>query len=377
MQICGQEVNIEDLKAKTAELQALMSDPEVLSAIESKVAEMNEKLNDFKPEIPEIPNLQEKLAELNAELSSSEFAAKLKQIKIDFGEAVDNLPEILNKVNSKLNEFLDELPTAEDLAKLTDGTLVGEALAKFSAAVAEAELKIQRKLATQGNPIISANTICREVPNIEVEIKQIDVQEIRTQIINGEPTQTTVTVQKEVKQKVELPPEPVIPKEVPVKSEPKPVQTNATIDTTSSSVKALISSQQSAIQEKRGQLTKRFFPPDGDWQTVKERSQTEFTTAQGNVRKASLAHVWWYQFEVLKVLGESDIEKRNRLYPAAFKLTLEEAQSLVPEGNRTDLYKEIKKLYETSQISIVVKFEDALKNHYRLRNAQGGLASEI
>ena len=44
MQICGQEVNIEDLKTKTVELQALMSDPEVLASIESKVAEMNEKL---------------------------------------------------------------------------------------------------------------------------------------------------------------------------------------------------------------------------------------------------------------------------------------------------------------------------------------------
>lgn len=357
MQICGKEVNLEEIKTAQAELEALMSDPTLLDDMEAKIAEMETKLNNFKPEIPRLPNLQQALSDLGSITDSSEFQSALKQIKSDFGNVVDNLNELINKVNPKINELLNELPDSATLLAVADGSLVGEALTKALADIAVAEARLAQKLAIGGFPTVDSTTICNEVPNIEVE----------TVTVAGVQTQ----------QKVELPEEPVIPKTIPVKSEPKPVQTNATIDTTRSSVKALLSSQKSAINEKRGQLTKRFFPPDGDWKTVKERSQTEFTTAQGNVRKAALAHVWWYQFEVLKVLGESDIEKRNRLYPAAFKLTLEEAQSLVPEGNRTDLYREIKRLYETSQISIIVKFEDALKNHYRLRNSKGGLASEI
>lgn len=369
MQICGQEVNIEDLKTKTAELQTLMSDPEVLSSMESKIAEMNEKLNSFKPEIPEVPSLQEALSELNAELSSPEFAAKLKKIKSDFGEAVDDLPEILNKVNPKLNEFLNTLPDSKDLSAVLDGSLTGEALTKATAAIAEAELKLQQKLAREGKPTVSANTVCAVCPNIEVETKTIEVKEIRTKIVRGIPIQETVTVQKEVKQKVELPAEPVIPKEVPVKSEPKPPMSNSAgvIDPVSTSRNALASAVKAAIDEKGTELTKRFIPPNGDWKALKESDPSAYQVAATKISKYRYAHLFWYQIEVLKVLGETDVTKRNRLQAgngrARWPVTLEEASNLIPEGERRDLYNIVKRYYDTAVISEIVSFEEGLKTN--------------
>lgn len=365
MQICGKSVDLEEIKTAQAELEALMSDPATLSQMEAKTAELTTKLNNFKPEIPALPNLQQALSDLGSKTNSTEMQAALKQLKQDFGTVVDNLDELIEKVNPKINELLNTLPDASTLVAVADGSLVGEALTNALQKIATAEAKLARQLAVGGLPTVDDTTICNEVPNIEV------------QTVTESVTVADVTTQVETKKKVELPAEPIVPKAVPVASTPKPVQTQVTIDTQRSSVKALMSSQKAAIRQKREELTKRFYPPNGDFRAVKERSETEFTTAQRNFRKHTLAHVWWYQFEVLKALGESDIEKRSRLYPASFRLSVEEAQSLVAESNRKDLYNSIKTLYETSQISLVVKFEDALANHYKLRNAQGGLATVI
>lgn len=362
MQICGQEVNIEDLKTKTAELQALMSDPEVLSSIESKVAEMNEKLNSFKPEIPEVPSLQEALSELNAELSSSQFAAKLKKIKSDFGEVVDDLPEILNKVNSKLNEFLDDLPDSKDLTAVLDGSLIGEALAKASAAIAEAELKLQQKLARQGKPTIDTTKICKDVPNIEVETKTIQVEEIRTRIIRGIPTQETVTVQKEVKQKVELPAEPVIPKTVPVKSEPKPVQKTSTVDPVIEADKHLLRVSAAGLK------------------AVRQIRLKEFQSDEKLYRQKTQAYVFFYYIEVAKQLGVAGTTNKEiqanaikRRMRAKWGLDVELAESLVPEEDRDYLYRITGTLYEgqptKSGVFIVdqVSYKQALANYARLQ----------
>jgi hypothetical protein len=364
MQICGQEVNIEDLKTKTAELAELMSDPEVLAAIEAKVAEANEKLADFKPEIPRLPNLQEALAELNEELSSEEFAQKISQIKQDFGEAVDNLDEILDKANAKLNEFLAELPTNEDLAKLTDGSLVGDALAELNAKLAEAELKLQKKIAIEGKPTIDLNTLCEEVPNIEVETKTIDVQEVRNKIINGEPVvdgatgapvKETVTVQKEVKQKVELPAEPVVPKEVPVKSEPKPVQTTRTVDPSLVAEKVLRRAGSAAVKEVRQDIQK----------IAKDRKEFRIITQ---------SYVHFYYIEVARTVGvagntnaEIQANAVKRKMRAKWGLATDLAETYVAEADRKRVFNIVKSLYESDAIAETVSFEEALANYARLR----------
>lgn len=351
MQICGQEVNIEALKTKASELETLMSDPEVLSAIESKVAEANAEINAFKPdEFPKLPNLQEALSELNAELSSEEFAEKIKGIKTDFGEAVEDLDEILEKVNPKINEFLAELPSASDLTALTDGTVVGDAFTKLSAKIALAEAKLAQKLSSQGTPTIDLNTVCDEVPNLEVETKTIDVQEIKTQIINGTPTQKTVTVQKQVKTKVELPKEPIIPKEVPVKSQPKPVQKTRTVDPTTEGRRILGKVQNPAIKSIREGLT-------GD---------------RNLIRQKTYAHVGFYYIERAKIMGITGSDKEiiakayeRGLKPFKIRLDQELLFSVIPEGDRKKLFNKIKALYNSESISTTVSFEDAVKTDSR------------
>lgn len=360
MQICGQEVNIETLKGKALELGALMEDPEVLAAIQAKVDEANAELEAFKPEIPEVPSLQDALAELNAELSSEEFANKLKAIKEDFGEAVENLDEILDKANSKINEFLAELPSSEDLAKLTDGTLVGEALAKFSAELALAEAKVRKKLAIEGKPTVDNATICKDVPNIEVKVKEIDVQEVRNKIINGTPVidgatgapvKETVTVKKQVKTRVDLPEEPKVPKEVPADPIEKPVQKAVTVDPTIAASKVFRRAQKDALNSIRAGLK-------GD-----------------NARQQLLAHLAWYYVEIAKVMGISGSDKeiiakaiKRKLQPFSIKLNEELMFSVIPTGDRKKVYNKAKELYELNSISTTVSWEDAVKANHRFRS---------
>lgn len=377
MQICGQEVNIETLKGKALELGALMEDPEVLSAIQAKVDEANAELAAFKPEIPEVPSLQDALAELNDKLSSEEFAEKLKKIKEDFGEAVEDLDEILDKANSKINEFLSELPSAEDLSKLTDGSLVGEALAKFSADLALAEAKVRKKLAIEGKPTVDSATICKDVPNLEVKIKEIDVQEVKQKIINGEPqvdgdgkpVTETVTVKKQVKTRVDLPEEPKVPKEVPADPVEKPVQKTVTRDP------ALIADRHLARvgsvmvkvlrEDKLLPLSKN---PDGSVRKQEYRQRTQ-------------AYVFFYYLEIAKQLGvagntTAEIQQNavKRKMKAKWGLTVELAEKWCPPKDRDYLYRAIGALYGSEPIDGVfivdqVSYKEALANYARLQPA--------
>lgn len=365
MQICGKEVNIEDLKKNASELEKLMNDPEVLSAIESKVAEANEKLAAFKPEIKETPNLQEALAKLNDKLSSSEFAAELKKIKKDFGEAVEDLPEILNKANSKINEFINELPSTEDLNKALDGSVTGDALVKLNAKIAEAELKLAEKLARQGKPTVNANTICDQVPNIEVETKTIDIKEIKSKIINGtpvidpvteKPVQEEVTVQKQIKQKVELPKEPVIPKEPPVKSEPKPVQKQITRDP---------NSKASLIYKKYGNKgIHKYRREDAIKKSDDRQEQRQFLFAQVVWYYINVARAWGAPFTDLTDKEVYDQMIRLNFKPKRLQQSFEEASTRIPEGERKLAFNYARNLYDGDLISETVSFEKALREFH-------------
>jgi hypothetical protein len=360
MQICGQEVNIETLKAKTLELGALMEDPEVLAAIQAKVDEAVAEFEALKPEIPEIPSLQDALAKLNEELSSEEFAAELKKIKEDFGEAVEDLDEILDKANSKINEFLAELPSSEDLAKLTDGSLVGEALAKFSADLALAEAKLRRDLEIKGLPTVDPAVVCKDVPNLEVKLKEIDVQEVKQKIINGEPqvdgdgkpVTEVVTVKKQVKTRVDLPEEPKVPKEVPADPVPKPVQREVTVDPTATATRVISKVQKPALNSIRAELT-------GDRQLQRQKT---------------FAHLAWYYVERAKIMGITGSDKeiiaeafRRKLTPFKIRLDEELMFSVIPEGDRKKLYNKVKELYEAETIATTVSWEDAVKADSRFR----------
>jgi predicted HAD superfamily Cof-like phosphohydrolase len=376
MQICGQEVNIETLKAKTLELGALMEDPDVLSAIQAKVDEANAELANFKPEIPEVPSLQDALAELNAELSSEEFAEKLKGIKEDFGEAVEDLDEILNKANSKLNEFLEELPSSEDLTKLTDGSLVGEALAKFSADLAIAEAKLRKKLAIEGKPTVDPDDVCKDVPNLEVKIKEIDVQEIKQKIINGEPqvdgegkpVTETVTVKKQVKTRVDLPEEPKVPKAVPVDPVPKPIQRQSLVDPASVADRHLARVGKVMVKVLREDTLRPLATnPDG-------------SVRQQEYRQRTYAYVFFYYIEIAKQLGvkgntTAEIQQNaiKRKMKAKWGVTAEVAEKWCPPKDRDLLYRQIGALYgsqplpDGTYIVDQVSYKEALANYARLQ----------
>jgi hypothetical protein len=345
MQICGQEVNIESLKGKALELGALMEDPEVLSAIQAKVAEANAELASFKPEIPEIPNLQDALSELNQQLSSAEVAAKIQKIKENFGEAVDDLDEIINKVNPKINEFLGALD--EGLQKL------GE------------------KLSIEGTPTIDTNTLCKDVPNIEVRVKEIDVQEVKQKIINGEPqvdsegkpVTETVTVKKEVKTRVNLPEEPKVPKEVPIPPEPKPVQITRTVDPKIKADSHLVRVSHAMVK------------------ALREDKLGEFKSDRQLYRQKTQAYVFFYYLEVAKQLGVKGSTNREiqanaikRRMRAKWGVDVELAETLVPKEDWDYLYRAIGFLYESQPlkgtnvyISDTVSYKEALGNYARLQ----------
>ena len=362
MQICGQEVNIEDLKQKTSELEKLMNDPAVLSSIEAKVAEANEKIAAFKPEIPEVPNIQEALSKLDDTLSSQEFAAQLKKIKQDFGGVVEDLPDILNKANSKINAFLDDLPSVDDLTKLTDGSVVGIDLLNLTAKVAQAELKLEEKLARVGRPTVDPTVICDQVPNIEVDTKTIDVQELQTKFvggapvldtITGDPVKELVTVQKVVKEKVQLPKEPVIPKEIPIKSLAKPLQKLRDIDPNVESKKVYRRAVKDAVKQYKRDTAKK---TDGDKKKAK---------------KIVFAQLLFFYLETGRVFGYSGTDQEvydemmfRDFRPRRMLITVEEASTLIPPSDRKIVFKAAKTAYELDAISETDSWEEIHKIYY-------------
>jgi len=334
MQICGKEVNLEEIKTAQAELEALMSDPTLLDDMEAKIAEMETKLNNFKPEIPELPNLQQALSDLGSITDSEEYQEAIKQIKSDFGNVVDDLNELINKVNPKINELLNELPDPATLLAVADGSLVGDALTKALADIAVAEARLAQKLAIGGFPTVDSTTICNEVPNIEVE----------TVTVAGVQTQ----------QKVELPEEPVIPKAVPVKSEPKPVQGEAEINARNTAEVKLTKSQKQAVYDYTSDTI------------LNGRSRSDLSQEEkASFKRIVRAHVFWYYTEIARIVGIADpIVNRTKLRPSRYHLTLEDAQSLVPESKRKDLLNLTKTKYETESISTTIPFNDAVNIRY-------------
>jgi hypothetical protein len=171
-----------------------------------------------------------------------------------------------------------------------------------------------------------------------------------------------VTVQKEVKQKVELPAEPVIPKTIPVKSEPKPVQTTRTVDPAIEADKHLARVGAAAVKALREVRLKSF---QSDGQLYRQKTQ---------------AYVFFYYLEVAKQLGVAGTTNKEiqanaikRKMRAKWGLNVELAESLVPESDRDFLYRLIGTLYEgqptKSGVFIVdqVSYKEALANYARLQ----------
>ena len=91
MSLCGNNKALDDLKAKQAELDSLLAGgKDQLGAMESKLNAMKADLESFKPEIPQIESLQDKLSEATGLTDPFNKAQSIAEIKEKFGEIVRN-----------------------------------------------------------------------------------------------------------------------------------------------------------------------------------------------------------------------------------------------------------------------------------------------
>ena len=106
---CGTDTSLEDIKAAQEELNSIASGgANALAAINSKVSEIGNKLNSFKPEVEESPNLQKEMAKLQ---SADPITASgiIQGIKETFGPLVDNINELIDEVAPGLSEASDKV----------------------------------------------------------------------------------------------------------------------------------------------------------------------------------------------------------------------------------------------------------------------------
>ena len=92
MSLCGNNKALDDLKAKQGELDGLLQGgKDALGDMESKLNEMKADLESFKPELPQVDSLQDKLSELTGLTNTLDKAASIAEIEEKFGAAVPDL----------------------------------------------------------------------------------------------------------------------------------------------------------------------------------------------------------------------------------------------------------------------------------------------
>jgi len=208
---CGTDTSLEDIKAAQEELNSIVSGgANALAAINSKVSEIGDKLNSFKPEVKEDPNLQKEMAKLQG-ADPITAGGIIQGIKQTFGPLVDNINELIDEVSPGLSEASDKVSNNPfDLSALTE-------LASLSPSSAD---------------------VCSKVKNIEVKT-----------LPDG--TQTTV----------EKPAPPAVPQTVPLVEPYKEPQTLATKNNFSAALLAFQSAQNWARDKLLNEMEQRGFPP--------------------------------------------------------------------------------------------------------------------
>jgi len=102
--ICGKNPALDAAKDKTKELKSLLQGgKDQLAAMQSKLNEIQAEVNSFKPEIPTVDSLQQRLSDLININSPIDFAAEIAEIKAKFGEKVPDLNALISDLG--LNSF--------------------------------------------------------------------------------------------------------------------------------------------------------------------------------------------------------------------------------------------------------------------------------
>jgi len=110
MSLCGNNKALDDLKAKQGELDDLLAGgKDQLGAMQSKLNDMKADLESFKPELPEIESLQDKISAATGLTNPLDKAKSIAEIKEKFAAGVPTLDSILG--NLGLNaDFLNMTP---------------------------------------------------------------------------------------------------------------------------------------------------------------------------------------------------------------------------------------------------------------------------
>jgi hypothetical protein len=189
---CSVDTKLTDIKGAQDELTALLGPgaKDALASITAKANEIGEKLNDFKPEVEENPNLQKKLQELNGK-SPNEALELVTEIQNEFGPVVEDLQEILNEVSPDLQSIVSDIQGlfsssggTGTIADITSGGDLASLISKVSKVTA-----------------IDTATICEKCSNIEIK-----------------------TLEDGTKVSQEAPTPPQVPQTVPVTEPTKPPQ---------------------------------------------------------------------------------------------------------------------------------------------------------
>ena len=125
MSTCGKNEALEGLKSKQGELDGLLKGgKDNLASVKSKLTDMKADLASFKPEIPKVESLQDKVSELTGLTNPLEKVAAIQAMKDKFGSGF-NVDGLLT--NLGLNNPLGSLGNPLDAANNALGNPLGAA----------------------------------------------------------------------------------------------------------------------------------------------------------------------------------------------------------------------------------------------------------
>jgi hypothetical protein len=150
MSTCGKNEALEGLKSKQGELDGLLKGgKDNLASVKSKLTDMKADLASFKPEIPKVESLQDKVSELTGLTNPLEKVAAIQAMKDKFGSGfnVDGLLTSLG-LNNPLGALSNPLDAVNN-------------------ALGAAQNALNNPLAAAQNALGGAIDVCAAVPNVE------------------------------------------------------------------------------------------------------------------------------------------------------------------------------------------------------------------
>jgi putative chitinase len=201
--ICGINAALDEAKAGIDKLkEKLSAGVESIGDVGALAQTIKDKLGEVNiPKVPSV-NLQQELANL-PNLTPDEYAAKVEELKKRFGPAMKD-------AGQDLDAIIDKIPKPAGIG--TDGKDIFAGLNALTDKVGAAFRNAQEQL-SQLNIESVVGDICKDVPNLEVEVKTETIT-----IVNPENPQRTTNVVVEVPATpVKAPEPPKTPAKNPVK----------------------------------------------------------------------------------------------------------------------------------------------------------------